>query len=930
MRSLLKLLCFTFLSVQLHAQNNKGTFTGKLTDTAGKNPIAFATITVFKAKDTSIVTYRLSDPNGNFKVPGLPLDVELRAVITSSGFGVYRKEFHFTSSQLQIDIGSLKMEPDIKTLDEVLVFLERPPVTVKNDTVEFNASAFNTLPQALVEDLLKKLPGVDVDVEGKITVNGRKVNRILVDGREFFGGDPKIATKNLPANLVDKVQVVDDKEELDNDPDINKADLGQIINLKLKKAIKKGWFGKAYVGKGGNNDRSHYESGAIINSFRDTFQVSVLGYGNNINKAGFGFNDLEQLGGFSRSGYSGVAIHNDGGIAINDVSFGGTGQGLQKSAGAGINLNHDPTKKLNINFQYFYGQIISDYISLSNSQQFFSDTTLVTRSSVTERNKSKNHRFAGKVMWKIDSMSTITIRPGLTLRNYNSGRNYFSNGSSSYNPKLNESDNKQRVESDDLSFTYDISYSRRFKKKGRSFFGSNSLSIGDVNNDQYNDVENVFYTGQPTVTTLNQNRQKRADNLRSQTQLNFTEPISKTLSLRFSNTFIYANDNDNIITYDLNPSSGKYEVLNDGLSNGLERTTVKNTGSVTLNWARKKFTLSPAINIYTIHIRNNYQKSTDIIQNYTYVFPSLNFTCAGLSLGYRAMISEPSAYNLQPVVDNTNPLYQNQGNPELVPTISHSLNAGYNKYDTKRLVNYYINIGMTVMDNTVVRERTVDQSGVQITRPVNVNGFWSVYNFGNYSKQFKFNNNWRFSLRLTYNLGYIKSYIIVNGNKGASNRFNIGPSLTWAFNWKDIFEFNQRYGINWSKTNNESEAYRDLNVLTHFATSEIIIRMPMNWVWESSIDYRHNPQVAPGFSKDVVRWNAGINYLFLRHKKGQLKLSAFDLLKQNTNAYRSVGENFITDVESNALTRYFMLSFTYNIRDFKGGKVGGRNNFFFF
>src|SRR6187402_2649659 len=326
MRNIFLLFCFSILSSLLFAQNNKAVLSGKLVDTSGKTPLAFATISIFKAKDTSIITYRLSDPAGNFKVTGLPLSIELRAVITSSGFSVYRKEFHFTSSQLNIDIGEIKMEPDMKTLDEILVFSERPPVSVKNDTIEFNASAFKTLPSALVEDLLKKLPGVDVDLDGNITVNNRRVNRILVDGKEFFGGDSKVATRNLPANLVDKVQVTDDKEELARNPETNKSELGQVINLKLKRSIKKGWFGKAYAGAGGYADRAHYESGAIINSFRDTFQVSVLGYGNNINRAGFGFEDFDKIGGFRRSGYNASSFG-----AVGDVSSGSTGQGLQKS-----------------------------------------------------------------------------------------------------------------------------------------------------------------------------------------------------------------------------------------------------------------------------------------------------------------------------------------------------------------------------------------------------------------------------------------------------------------------------------------------------------------------------------------------------------------------------------------------------------------------
>jgi hypothetical protein len=314
----------------LHAQDNKGSIKGKLVDSSGKQVLSLATITVFKAADTSIITYRLSDPQGEFKVPGIPLNIDCRAVITFSGFRVMRKEFRLTPEEPNLDFGPIHMTSDTSSLDEVLVIAERPPVVVKKDTIEFNASAFSTLPTALVEDLLKKLPGVNVDGEGNITVNGRKVNRILVDGREFFGNDPKMASRNLPANIIDKVQVAEDKDERELNPDKPAGDIGQVINLKLKKGIKQGWFGKAYAGAG-TDDR--YEAGGIVNLFRDTLQVSILGFTNNLNRAGFGFTDLRQLGGFDRSGINEMAVYSGGGLSLNGISFGGTGQGINTSSG---------------------------------------------------------------------------------------------------------------------------------------------------------------------------------------------------------------------------------------------------------------------------------------------------------------------------------------------------------------------------------------------------------------------------------------------------------------------------------------------------------------------------------------------------------------------------------------------------------------------
>src|ERR1043165_9643397 len=253
---------------------SQGTLKGKITDSSTSKPLGLATITVFKEVDTAIITYRLSTPDGEFKVPGLPFDINCRVVISYSGYDVFRKEFTITNTQSTLDLGTIPLVTVSKTLDEVLVIAERPPVIIKKDTIEFNASAFKTLPNALVEDLLKKLPGVQVDRDGNITVNGKPVNRILVDGKTFFGDDPKMATRNLPANVIDKIQVTDDKEELMRNGDDNLNNVGKVINITLKKGVKKGWFGKLYAGKGTGD---LYEAGGIANIFRDTLQLSFLG-----------------------------------------------------------------------------------------------------------------------------------------------------------------------------------------------------------------------------------------------------------------------------------------------------------------------------------------------------------------------------------------------------------------------------------------------------------------------------------------------------------------------------------------------------------------------------------------------------------------------------------------------------------------------------
>lgn len=919
MRYTLLLFCF-FVSVNSWAQ---GSIKGKLVDSTGKQHLSLATITVFKAKDTSIITYRLSDPQGEFRVPGLPLNVPCRVVISFSGYGVIRKEFELTATQPQLDLGTFKLYPDAQSLEEVLVTAERPPVSVKKDTIEFNATAFKTLPTALVEDLLKKMPGVDVDNEGNITVNGRAVNRILVDGKDFFGGDPRVATRNLPANIIDKVQVTDDKEQLDQDPNINKAQLGQVINLKLKKSIKQGWFGKAYAGAG-SDDR--YEAGAILNMFRDTLQVSVLGFSNNLNRAGFGIGDIMTTGGFQRSGVTSVAINSDGGFSLNGLSFGGMGQGITRSSGAGINLNNEMGKKVSLNLQYFYGQNNNRVDQLSHTQQFFQDTSLTTRNLTQQASDEYTHRIGSALRWKVDSFSTLRFTPQLSFKKNQSQRLLYATSGSNYEPLLNESNNNQRIEGNDIGYSHNLYYNRNFRKKGRSVNVNHGLNIYNAANDQYNDITDTFYKVPSSKRVLNQLRDRIADNFRANLMVNYNEPLTKTLGLRLTGNAEYFKDNDALSTYNKDLSGENYTVINPDLSNGVKRNGMRGSFTSVLNWKIKNWTITPGVTFQALDIDNEFAQNPTINQHFTYVMPALNVSVKEWYFSYNVYVREPQATELQPVVDNTNTLYQQLGNPSLVPARSHNINLNYNKFNTKSNMSIFAYLNGNIDQNAIIRERSVDDKGVQITRPINVDGIWRFSGNLNVSKQFKFKSSWQLSLRGSVYTEFNRSLVIVNSNRSEVQNWRSTPTISGSFNLKDKFEFSQRYSLGWNRSQYESDVYPDLEVISHTTVSEVIVRLPRHFVWESSIDYNYNPQTAPGVRKSNVRWNAGINYMFLKDEKGQLKLSVYDLLNQNINVSRVTRENYIQDNQTTILRRYFLLTFTYNLRSF-GSPSGGQRNF---
>lgn len=903
----------------------KGQISGSLTDSSGKSPVAYATITVFTAQDTSIVTYRMSDETGKFKVPGLPVNKALRAVITATGFDVWRHEFTLTAENNQLEIPAIKMLPNVQELEEVLVVSERPPVVVRKDTIEFNAAAFKTLPTALVEDLLKKFPGVDVDKEGNITVNGRKVNKMLVEGKEFFGTDPKIASKNLPANLIDKVQVVDDKEELQRNPDLSAGEVGQVINLKLKKSIKQGWFGKLYAGAGTDE---RYEAGGIVNMFRDTLQVSALGYTNNLNRSGFGYQDVMNIGGFNRNNINSMMVSSTGGFALNDISFGGLGQGLQRTSGGGINANTLLGKKTTLSLQYFYGQNNGVVQQKTLRQQFFSDTTLYSDRVNDAETNDYSHRISAYLKTKLDSTSTLEYRPSFNFVKKDANSTDSSMTTSNFDPLINKSINEQRQRSKGFSMQQELSYSKQFKKKGRSFYATLNFNLNNNKADQYNDVENQFYKTNSS-TLLQQLRNQDQHSWNGRLYVNYNEPLTKSLSLRLTQTLELFHDKDNIASFEYNHATGEYIIPDEAFTNGLERDGLRNSTFAGLSYKYKKWTITPGATWRYLQIDNEFKKDPSLKQSFSFIMPAISVRWDKWNFNYNVFVNEPQITDLQPTVNNTNPLFISMGNPALKPTKSHSLSVNAYSYDAKNSINYNLYLNGNISEDAVIRQRTINDDGVQVSSPVNTDGVWRGQMSASMRKQYKYGSKWKISAGPSIYATYNQSLVLLNQNRSTTRNFMFNPGVNASINWDDKIELNPRYGPAWSKASYEDNIYPGLELWRHTAATDLIVRMPKKIVWETSLDYNYNPQVAAGLQKNIYRWNAAVNFLFLKQDKGQLKLSVFDILNQNNTVYRNIAENFITDTEILSLRRYFLLTFTYNIRNF-AGKVGGRDRFLMF
>lgn len=918
------ILCAFFADAQT------GNISGKITDSSGKKVLPLTTVTIFRAKDTTIITYRLTSESGEFKIPNLPYDVPLRLMATYSGYEAFRKDFIVKADQPAINFGTVRLTATSKQLDEVIVTAERPPVVIKRDTIEFNASAFKTLPTALLEDLLKKLPGITVDENGDITVNGQKVNRILVDGKRFFGDDPKMATKNLPSNMVDKVQVMDDKDEIAQNNDGDMSKIGKVINLTLKKNIKKALFGKLYGGVGTNE---RYEVGGIINTFRDTLQMSMLAFSNNVNRASFTMQDVTSLGGFNRSGINGMGISSNGGFAINNISFGGFGSGLTTANGAGININHSPSKKMNLFLQYFFGGSRSVDINKSTSERFFGDTVLSYKSGSNSIATTNGHtiNFGGNV--KADSLTNINFDGSVR---FNTNTVNVLSGSTISNNKFGPaSDANGALNTDGRSdaYNYYIYMSHRFSgKKRRTLSMSHSLSYTRNPVDNINENINNFLYPSSSVVVVNQLRNTNSPNTSGQINANYSELITPKLTLRLSERIDYTNQAQLVSIYAKHNASGFYDSLNTFLSNDLRREHTRWNNQLSFSYQINKVSVNFGSTLFEQWVSNQYKKGGSSQLHYSNILFNTGFNWKRINVSLGNSVSVPSINYLNPVTDNSNPFYIVNGNPNLRQSKTTNLNVNGSAFDVKRNVSYNFNGYVAVENDIVIQSILVNSTGVQISTPINADRA-SRY-FGNFSvnKQFKKNPKFIFSADAGMSFNGSTVPMMFNSELSDVNSLTLTPRLRFTFNWHDVVEFNPLLNVSFRKNTYSSPKFTSTDYTTQSLQAEIIVRAPKKLVWETNVAYKYTNNLAPGLPKTNIYWNAAVTLLMFKQDKGQLKFAVYDILNSNNNVYRSINGNAITDGSSLVLQRYMMLTYSYNIRSLAGqsSKVGGKPSTMFF
>ena len=885
--------------------------TGSVADNQGE-PVINATLRLLRP-DSTFIRGKVTDFDGRFSFADVnPGRYILQADYT--GFAPYDTDIRVDSASQKIDLGKIGLTEKSLMLSQVEVVAVKTQVKVKGDTVEYNADSYQTRPNAVVEDLIKRLPGVEVSSDGKITAHGREVSKILLDGKEFFGDDPTVASKNLPVDIVDKLQIVERKSDQARLTGVDDGEDETVINLSIKKGKNNGWTGNV---EGGYGTDSRYKGAFTVNRFWEGNQFTLLGNANNINDIGF----------------------NDGGARWRRRS---DDNGISESQSLGFNFNVGNKEILRVGGNVFYSHADRNSTEFTD-RQYLTDGG-VSAARIGSRNHDNTHNFRAdfRILWKPDTLNTLEVRPRISYGRQNSAvMDSTLNLGEAFAPlSRNFNDNTEHNNNFDVGAR--VIYSHSFaSKRGRSL--SVTANVNHSNQRSHSDdysLTRLFLEEAASATGIDED--ETSDQLgndhewtdRLSGRITWTEPIGRKgnfltaayqAEYRWNNadrlTDVY--DSETGLYYPSDKLSNRFRnnYFNQDIRLGFKRITPKYTVDAGLSLVPQSSTsvnlLDDARSIPTRHVLN--------------VAPYLRYRhnwskTRSLRVNYFGRSSQPSMTQLQPVADESDPMNVIVGNPTLDPSFTHGMRMRFQDYNAEAQRSILVMLMGNVVQNSVVSRTSFDDvTGARRTTYENVNGVWNLRLMNMLSQPLGSSKMWLMTSHVM--LSYDRQIGFNNGLRNGSGTFrlNISPSIAWRP--KDIdLELRPRYSL--QHTVNSLPTVGNMTLHTYGANFNASWYTPWGIVLNSELSYEGTKGYTSGFDENVWMWNASIGYQFLRNKAATLTLKGYDILGQRSNVQRNVTANYIDDSRFNTLTRYVMVTLAYTFNSFGKGNEPKTDNSF--
>ncbi|WP_422006930.1 outer membrane beta-barrel protein [Roseivirga pacifica] len=930
-------LIVSLMAICSMAQAQFWVIKGTVLDSAEQKPLQQSTVVLLNQQDSTMRAFS-TDLEGQFRITGVA-DGNYQLAISFVGFKSYQIGLEVQGKSL--DLGNIILAEDFKSLDEVTVEGLAQRVVQNGDTTEMIASAFKTNPDATAGDLLEKMPGIVVQ-NGTVQAQGETVQRVLVDGREFFGDDPNAALQNLPAEIIERIQVYDQASDQAQFTGFTDGETTKTLNIITKASMRNGEFGKVYGGVGTDE---RYNVGGSINLFREKSRTTILAQTNNINIQNFSTSDLLGITAGGRRG-GGRGGRGGGGGAPGGGGFSGgsntsdflVGQesGISETKAFGINYSYEPTDKLKLTASYFFNQsdnnaneqLWRNYTLPENEGQTYDELSLNESTNI-------NHRFSAELEYKIDDKNSILVRPRLTLQN-NSGISSTSGQTMSFDDLLNESNTSNSSDLTAYTFSNNLLYRHAFEKRGRTFSINLNTNMNGNTGDAYLLSENIFYADNDRKVNFNQNSDLLQDGLNLRVNATYTEPLTDKSQLLASYQYGYQYTDSDKETYDFNEGTGEYSDLNTTLSNTFKSDYVTHSASLGYNLRGTNANLSLRGTFQNANLDNEqtFPLEGTTARTFNNFLPTANYRYRfsrgeSLSINYRTSTDAPSVTQLQNVIDNTDPLNISAGNPTLDQAYQHAATVRYNKVDMESSSNFFTMFSGTYSDNyigntTVVAGSTpveVDgitlEPGARYSKPTNLSGYWNIRSFISYGLPL---GGIKSNLNFTGSLSYNKTPEVINDELNYAKTPTAGLGLVLSSNISEKVDFTLSSNSSFSNVTNTLDGIDATSYFTQSSRLRMNLIFGKDWVYRTTVNHTLYSGLSEGYNQNFVLWNMELGKKIIQ-QKAEIKLSVFDLLKQNQSISRSVTGSYIQDSQTQILTQYFMLSFVFNIRSFGQGEA---------